>query len=201
MLLCRLRNETQLTAVSAFEESLKGRARYKTKLRTIRLPLIVDAALEEEASRRGMTMNSFVVSILEKYNQWDKLAEKFHFIGFPMELVRDEFAAIKDPEALRQLARDAGGKLPREIMLFWFKEVSLDSFLSYLSLQSRFQGYASYEVVHRGPKIVIIAKHQLGPNWSIWLESYLSEAIRSNLDVVPRVESSFNSVKLEFEPH
>ena len=146
-------------------------------------------------------MNSFVVSILEKYNQWDKLAEKFHFIGFPMELVRDEFAAIKDPEALRQLARDAGGKLPREIMLFWFKEVSLDSFLSYLSLQSRFQGYASYEVVHRGPKIVIIAKHQLGPNWSIWLESYLSEAIRSNLDVVPRVESSFNSVKLEFEPH
>lgn len=194
-------NETQLTAVSAFEESLKGRARYKTKLRTIRLPLIVDAALEEEASKRGMTMNSFVVSILEKYNQWDKLAEKFHFIGFPMELVRDEFAAIKDPEALRQLARDAGGKLPREIMLFWFKEVSLDSFLSYLSLQSRFQGYASYEVVHRGPKIVIIAKHQLGPNWSIWLESYLSEAIRSNLDVVPRVESSFNSVKLEFEPH
>lgn len=186
--------------MSTFEESLKGKARYKTRLRTIRLPLTIDAALEEEAGKKGMTMNSFIVSILERYNQWDKLAEKFHFIGFPMELVRATFSSIEDPVALRRAAREAGGRVPREIMLFWFKEINLESFLNYLTLQSKFQGYAEYEVVHRGARIVIIAKHQLGPNWSIWLEEYLAEAIKSNLGVVPRAESSENSVKLEFVP-
>jgi hypothetical protein len=181
-----------------FEDSLK-KARFKTKLRTIRLPVIIDAALEEEAYNRGMTMNSYVVSILERYEEWDKLAEKFHFVGFPMELVREQFSAIGDPTALRQIARAAGAKLPKELMLFWFKEVTLESFLKYLALQSKFQKYADYEIAHRSGKIIIIAKHQLGPNWSIWLESYLGEAIKSILGVVPHVESGDNSVKFEFE--
>ena len=185
--------------MSTFEESLKSKARYKTRLRTVRLPLAVDAALEEEANKRGMTMNSFVVSILQKYDQWDKLAEKFHFVGFPMELVREQFSLVGDQEALKSVARNVGAKVPREMMLFWFKEVSLESFLKYLALQARFQRYADYEISHRNRKIIIIAKHQLGPNWSAWLEAYLAEAIRSNLGVAPRVESRGNAVKFEFD--
>src|SRR5438309_308534 len=84
--------------MSSFEEPLKGKPRYKTKLRTIRLPVALDSALEEEAGKR-----------------------------------------------------------------------------------------------------TIIAKHDLGPNWSVWLECYLGEAIRSNLGVTPRIESSPNTVKFEFQ--
>jgi hypothetical protein len=185
--------------MATFEESLKGKARYKTKLRTIRLPITIDAALEEEAANRGTTMNSFVVSILERYEEWDRLAEKFRFIGFPMQMVRDQFSLIKDQAAMELMARHFGAMVPKEMMLFWFKEVSLESFLRYLSLQSKFQGYAEYETSHHGEKIVIVAKHQLGPNWSIWLGAYLEEAIRSNLEVAPRVEFSDNTVKIEFE--
>jgi hypothetical protein len=185
--------------VATFEESLKWKARYKTKLRTVRLAVNVDVALEEEAGKRGITMNSLVVSILEKYEEWDRLAEKFRFIGFPTELVREQFALIKDPTALKRVAHDFGAKLPREMMLFWFKEVNLESFLKYLSLQSKFQSYAEYEIAHHKEKVVIVAKHQLGPNWSVWLGAYLEEAIRSNLGVVPDVECTDNTVKFEFE--
>jgi hypothetical protein len=185
--------------MAAFEESLTRKARYKTRLRTIRLPVSIDTALEEEAEKRGMTMNSFVVSILERYAEWDMLAEKFRFIAFPIESVREEYSLIKDQASLKRLARDLGAKIPRELMLFWFKEVNIESFLRYLTLQSKFQSYAQYEVVHHGEKIVIIAKHQVGPNWSVWLAAYLEEAIRSNLGVVPRVESTDNTVKIEFE--
>ncbi len=185
-------------AVSSFEESLRSRARSKTKLRTVRLPHTLDTALEEEAAKRGMTMNSFVVSILERYNEWDKLAEKFHFVSFPAELVREEYSAVRDLPTLKRFARQAGSKIPREMMLFWFKEINLESFLSYLSIQSKFQGFASYEIIHRNEKIIIIAKHELGPNWSAWLEEYLGEAIRSNLSVAPQTEVHDNSVKFEF---
>jgi len=185
--------------MTSYEESLTRRARYKTRLRTIRLPVSVDSALEEEAEKRAMTMNSFLVSILERYTEWDLLAEKFRFITFPMELVQEEYSLIKDRDALRRLAREQGSKGPKELILFWFKEVSLESFLKYLTLQSKFQYYAQYEVVHRNEKIIIIAKHQLGPNWSVWLSAYLEEAIKSTLGVVPHTESTDNTVKIEFE--
>src|SRR5579863_1642813 len=115
--------------MSTFEESLKGKARYKTKLRTVRLPITIDAAIEEEAAKKGITMNSFVVSILERYEEWDRLAEKFQFVGFPTQMVRDQYSSIKDHSALERDARIFGAKVPREMMLFWFKEVSLESFL------------------------------------------------------------------------
>jgi hypothetical protein len=185
--------------MATYEETMTGKARYKSRLRTVRLPVSIDAALEEEAEKRGMTMNSFVVSILERYSEWDMLAEKFKFVAFPMEMVREEYSLIKDQASLKQLAREMGAKVPREMILFWFKEVSIESFLKYISLQSKFQRYADYEIVHRNQKIVVIAKHQLGPNWSVWLGAYLEEAIRSNLGVVPHVETTDNTVKIEFE--
>lgn len=183
----------------ATHEEFFKRARFKTKLRTIRLPIAVDATLEEEAEKRGMTTNSFVTSILARYAEWDLLAEKFRFIGFPMELVRQEISLIQDRETLKRMAADLGAKLPREVMLFWFKEVNVESFLKYLAIQSKYQKYADYEIAHRSDAIVIVAKHNLGPNWSLWLEAYVSEAIHSNLGVVPKTAVSENTVKFEFE--
>jgi hypothetical protein len=185
--------------MSGFEEPLKSKARYKTKLRTVRLPVALDSALEEEAGKRTMSTNSFITSILEKFDEWDRQAERFHFMAFPKEQVRDEFAALEDVTLMKRLAKSAGATVPREMMLFWFKEVSLESFLKYLALQARYQRYAHYEIKHHDEKTTIIAKHDLGPNWSVWLECYIGEAIRSNLGVVPKIESSPNTVRFEFQ--
>jgi hypothetical protein len=185
--------------MSSFEEPVKSKSRYKTKLRTIRVPVALDAALEEEAGKRTMSTNSFITSILEKYDEWDRQAERFHFMAFPKEQVRDEFAALSDLALTKRLAKAAGATVPKEIMLFWFKEVSLDSFIKYLALQAKYQRYAHYEIKHKDGKTTIIAKHDLGPNWSVWLECYIGEAIKSNLGVVPRIESSQNTVKFEFQ--
>ena len=185
--------------MSGFEEPQKSKARYKTKLRTIRLPVALDTALEEEAGKRTMSTNSFIISILEKFDEWDRQAERFHFMAFPKEQVRDEFAALGDLALMKRLAKSAGATVPREMMLFWFKEVSLDSFIRYLALQARYQRYAHYEIKHHDEKTTIIAKHDLGPNWSVWLECYIGEAIKSNLGVAPRIESSPNTVRFEFQ--
>jgi len=185
--------------MSGFEEPLKSKARYKTKLRTIRLPVALDSALEEEAGKRTMSTNSFIISILEKFDEWDRQAERFHFMAFPKEQVRDEFAALEDVTLMKRLAKSAGATVPREMMLFWFKEVSLESFLKYLALQARYQRYAHYEIKHHDEKTTIIAKHDLGPNWSVWLECYIGEAIKTNFGVAPRIESGQNTVRFEFQ--
>ena len=185
--------------MSGFEEPLKSKARYKTKLRTIRLPVALDSALEEEAGNRTMSTNSFIISILEKFDEWDRQAERFHFMAFPKEQVRDEFAALEDATLMKRLAKSAGATVPREMMLFWFKEVSLESFLKYLALQARYQRYAHYEIKHHDEKTTIIAKHDLGPNWSAWLECYIGEAIKTNFGVAPRIESGQNTVRFEFQ--
>jgi hypothetical protein len=158
--------------MSGFEEPQKSKARYKTKLRTIRLPVALDTALEEEAEKRTMSTNSFIISILEKFDEWDRQAERFHFMAFPKEQVRDEFVALGDLALMKRLAKSAGATVPR---------------------------YAHYEIKHHDEKTTIIAKHDLGPNWSAWLECYIGEAIKSNLGVAPRIESSPNTVRFEFQ--
>jgi hypothetical protein len=185
--------------MSSFEGPLRNKERYKTRLRTVRLPVALDSALEEEAGGRAIPTNSLILSILEKNEQWDRQAERFHFMSFPKEMVRDVLAALEDLTDMKRLARSAGATVPREVMLFWFREVSLDSFLRYLALQARYQRYAHYEILHRDDRTTIVAKHDLGPNWSVWLECYLGEAIKSNLGVTPRVEYSANTVKFEFQ--
>src|SRR2546427_4506957 len=125
--------------MSGFEEPLKGKARYKTKLRTIRLPVALDSALEEEAGNRTMSTNSFIISILEKYDEWDRQAERFHFMAFPKEQVRDEFAALADPTLMKRLAKVAGGAGAPERMVFLFYEGGLGGFFKKLAPPARGQ--------------------------------------------------------------
>jgi hypothetical protein len=171
--------------------------RDETILRTIRLPKVLDNLLEEESKRRRMSVNSLVVTILEKFDKWDKTADKFGFVAIPREGLRDVITLVDIP-TIRMVGKAGGSRFPREMMLFWFKEVNLEIFLRYIQLQSDYLCYAKYEVVRRPSTIELIAKHDLGENWSIWLEAYVSEAIRTNLRVTPLSEANKDTVKFAF---
>ncbi len=103
-----------------------------------------------------------------------------------------------DNEKLAQLGKAAGSVIPREVMLFWFKTVDLDTFTSYLSFHSKYLRTAEYKILREGKNLIVTAHHQLNDKWSVWLKSYLIEAVRVNLGVIPKAEISTKTVRLEF---
>jgi hypothetical protein len=172
----------------------------KPVLRSIRVSSALAESLSREARSRRVSVNSLVSSVLEKYDEWDRMADKFGFVQIPSDLFK-LFLSTLDVEKLSEVAKEAGRTFPKEAVLFWFKEVNYPNLVRYLELQSEFQfqnQLLHHEVTTSKGKVTIVLHHLFGERGSIWFLNYLSEAIRTNLGVTPTADKTSNSVRLEF---
>jgi hypothetical protein len=170
----------------------------KTVLRSVRLPKQLEESLVREAESRKMSVNSFIASILAKYNEWDRIAEKFGFVQLPEDNLRSILEAA-DEQQLARVGKEQGSKVPRQVMNFWFKEVSHNSFVLYLGLYSHYGRLMEYEISQTGRDVTLIVHHKLGIKWSVWLKNYIGEAIRSVYSASPQVESTADTVNFRYQ--
>jgi len=66
----------------------EGKAKKKTVLRTIRIDKDLDDALDKDAEEHNVSENALISSILAKYIEWDRYAEKFGRVSLPNEALR-----------------------------------------------------------------------------------------------------------------
>jgi len=166
-------------------------------VKTIRLSKSLERSLEKEARNRKVSLNSLISSVLAKYEEWDRLAQRFGMMSLPA----DELIALLDAlsEAqIEKIARQCGAGMPRAMMDFWFSRVTPEIFLKYLGLRSTYQHFVNHEViVDTEGRFVLTARHEHGRKWSIWSCNYLAEAIRANFGVEPKFEINGNTYRLE----
>jgi hypothetical protein len=174
------------------------KARQKTTTtRTIRLPSNIDAILQKDAKEKRTTVNSLISTALTKYAEWDRYAESFGFICLPrngFKLIIDSL----DDETIKQIAEEIGSRQPKELMMFIFKKMTLDTFVSQASLFSRYAGFGTYEVETNERNYTIVVHHELGRKWSIYLAHLGSQGLKSTLGVVPKFHVTEYSVIFEF---
>jgi len=170
----------------------------KTVLRSVRLPKQLEEILSKDAKAKGLSVNALVSTILTKYAEWDRFAEKFGFVT----ITRTGFRAIHDAldkDTLVKLAVELGSQNPREMTLFWFKKLNFETFLSYLNLICRYGRVGEYELEMDGKNCTILFHHGLGFNVSHYIGHFLTEAVRAIVHVVPTTEVGRNSLVLKFE--
>ena len=168
-----------------------------TTLRTVRIPRELDSALETISREKGLSVNSFVSILLKKYVEWDKYAERFGYITLTRESLRRILNAT-DHNKLIESAQDYGSNVPKEFLMFWFKELNIDSVLAALSLRCKYANVAEYELKIDGKNYMIILHHDLGIMWSEFFGYTLQQEIKIVLQVLARLEISRNSVVLKF---
>ena len=169
----------------------------QTTLRTVRIPRELDNALETISKERGLSVNSFVSMLLKKYVEWDKYADRFGYISLTRESLRRILNAT-DVNKLIESAQDYGSTVPKEFLMFWFKELNIDSVLTALSLRCKYTNIAEYELKVDGKNYIIILHHDLGIRWSEFFGYTLQQEIKIVLQVLARLEISRNSVVLKF---
>lgn len=176
-----------------------ARVQPKTVLRSIRIPSRLEELLRADAQARGLSVNALVSSILTKYAEWDRFAEKFGFVT----ITRNGFRALVeglDDEGRERVAREMGSQNPREMTLFWFKKLGLDAFLDYLSLIRRYAKWSEFEVQKDERGVTIQMQHHWGPRASTFQGFFMEEAVRGVVGVVPTCEVGRDSVLLRFRP-
>ena len=169
----------------------------KTTTRTIRLPSTIDSILQKDAKEKRTTVNSIIATALTKYTEWDRYAESIGFIS----LQRNEFKLIidsLDDEEIEKIAKETGSRIAKELMMFIFKKVTLDAFLSMTSLWFRYSGHGTAEIETNERYYTIVIRHELGRKWSTYVAHFASQALKSTLGVVPKINITEYSVMLEF---
>jgi hypothetical protein len=170
----------------------------KTVLRSIRLPTELEEILSTDAEAKGVSVNALVSSILTKYSQWDRYAEKFGMVTITRTGLRTMIEAF-DEETASRVAKEVGAHNPKEMTLFWFRKPNLDTFLSYLNIMCRYGGIGEYELEMDGKNCTILFHHGLGLNVSTYLGHFFTEAIREIVGVASRTEAGRNTLVLKFQ--
>jgi hypothetical protein len=169
----------------------------KSVLRSIRIREALQKTLERDAEVQGISVNALVNAILSRYADWDRFADKFGFITITKMGYATMFELIPD-EQLDQMAERMGSQNSRDMTLFWFKRLGLDTFLAYLNLVARYARTFQYEVDRQGAEVTLLVQTDLGARHSRFLLHFLSEAIHAVVGAVPRTQMGRNSVTFRF---
>ena len=170
----------------------------KTVLRTIRLSVEHDRILEEDAAKKGVSVNSLLTALITKYAEWDRFAERFGYVSIGRQGFKRMIDMLSD-EALVAHGKDVGGRNAPEITRFWFGRLNLETFFSFLKVHSKYSGIYQYEVASNGRSHTITFHHELGPRYSVVLTNYFDQAIRNIVGVAPKVETGENQCTVSFD--
>lgn len=156
----------------------------------------LDELLQRDAQDKRISVNSLVATILSKYSEWDRFAERFGFAYVPKETLSSVLELGSEEDAIRA-GKALGAHIPGEISQFWMKRLDIEAFLAVTALFSRYAGAGQYEVKSEGRSHVITAHHTLGERWSAYLSNVIAEGLRQ-LGATPKVSHSKGSFVVSF---
>jgi hypothetical protein len=169
----------------------------KTLLRTIRITPVLDEILQNDAQAKRISVNALITSIITKYAEWDRYTERFGYLSISKDLFNSVMRATND-EKLVEEARQMGTRLPKEIILFFFKELNIDTFLAYMKLTCKYGRIGEYEVYTSGKNCIVTIHHDLGSKWSTYLQHFVGETMKKQLGIAPQFEVIQNSLITKF---
>jgi hypothetical protein len=177
----------------------------RTLLKTIRITQELDDLLQKDAKVKRVSVNALISMIMTKYAEMDRYNEKFATITLKRESLKAMLDCMTGDE-IRDIAQEMGSRIPKEFMLLWFKRVNLESYLEYLSLICRYNGFAEYEVEGankpegKSTEYSITMVHDMGEKWSTFLLEVIDTGMRNILGIRPSFDISKNSVVARFSP-
>jgi hypothetical protein len=169
----------------------------KTVLKTIRLSHAEEEILRREAKAKGVTFNALVSTLITRFIEWDRFADKYGFIALPRQSFR-YLTSLLHEEQLEKFGRETGLRNASAIAHFWFKRLGVETFLNFLSVSAKYCGIWHYEIDRQGPNFVLTVHSDIDPAYAVVHRHYFDQAIRGIVGTVPKVEQKGDAVVFTF---
>jgi hypothetical protein len=178
-----------------------GRDKKKSVLKTIRISESLARSLEKEAADEGTTVNADVSKILSRYFDWDKRMSEFGFVTVSKAAFKRMIGELSD-ETLSTIAREAVPDMFGELAELWFQSSSPEKVLEAITMRYRFDSVMHTEITTEGNEYTVVVHHDLGPKWSIYVESVIKEVVRRWFHAEPRMSrgESVVTARYRFKP-
>jgi hypothetical protein len=148
----------------------------RTVVRSIRLERSLEDSITKFALLRDITPNSLIASALTKYVDWDESSERFRYVTLPEGMLRAIVNSLPKRDA-KELGKSLGPRMVKETLQFRFKRVTMNSFIEYIKLISKYSGIARCELDLDQGAWTLIYRHQLGEKWSAFISAFYGEAL------------------------
>ena len=163
-------------------------------IKTFRLPADLVGALATDAEKGGTTVSGQLVSILTRYAEFDRFAQRFGFVT----VNRGLFKAIVDEmteDRIREVATSQSETID-EMVEFWYGKRDVESVLAIIDVFSRYMRRFEYTVTRRENELLVTLRSELGRKLALFMGTYWSEGISRVLDKKVGVEVARNQVTL-----
>ncbi|HJT83214.1 MAG TPA: hypothetical protein VJ697_01920 [Nitrososphaeraceae archaeon] len=164
--------------------------------RSFRIEKDISNILDEESERMGISVNALVNIILKHYSEFSRFLSKIDLVVVNREILINLLDLTED-QNLFKLGLDLGETIPKDIILFWKKELDRQNVFEYLEkIICRYGLLGTYdEINQKGDKIIVI-RHRLGKKGSLFFHGYI-KSIFNMIGLENNIEITDSSVKIK----
>jgi hypothetical protein len=158
----------------------------------------LEKAIEMDARAEGVSVNGLITSVLTKYHDWDRIADRARFISIPESFLIGLLGLAKGDEMARIVA-EVGPTCIRENMLVWFKKGDLSEFIAWISLYSKYSGLSVDVSTDETSTVVMKLVGHLEEKWSKFLATMITQTMESLYRINPKIQALNNLIVVTFQ--
>ncbi|HET7641976.1 MAG TPA: hypothetical protein VFK40_00580 [Nitrososphaeraceae archaeon] len=164
--------------------------------RSFRIEKDISNILDEESERMGISVNALVNIILKHYSEFTRFLSKIDLVVVNREILI-KLLDLTEDQNLFKLGLDLGETIPKDIILFWKKELDRQNVFEYLEkIVCRYGLLGTYdEINQKGDKIIVI-RHRFGKKGSLFFHGYI-KSIFNMIGLDNNIEITDSSVKIK----
>lgn len=170
----------------------------RTSVVTFRINQDYEKALRKVAQERKVTLNTIANQIIGDYVELHRYMEKFGTIMISKDGFETILAALDEKELIR-IGASIGEKVPKEFILFRWKNVTIENFAQFIKIYFDHCGYGRSDIEVTESTSSFSIRHDLGRKGSVFLKSFMEAAVQSTLDRPCKSLVSDNSFMISFQ--
>jgi hypothetical protein len=167
----------------------------KTATASFRLDESALEAIQEDAKKQNVSVNTLLNQLLLTYANYDRPMKRFQMIKLPASTFRYILQDTHD-ETIIEAGTSAGNDVPKTYILAKWGDITTEHCLDYLRTMSTHAKLFEYsQVVHEG-KLSVILSHTFGAKGSLFLQHYV-QAVFAPLGDILKFRPDENAVVFE----
>jgi hypothetical protein len=171
--------------------------RAKTATASFRLDESALNALQEDAKKQSVSVNTLLNQLVLTYAHYDRPMKRFHMVKVPASTFKHLLEAATS-DTVSAAGHATGDDVPKTYIRAKWGELTVENALSYLKITADHTNLFEYSEVVRDGRVNVTLSHDFGAKGSLFLQRYV-QAIFDPLGKPLRFLPDENAVAFEME--
>ena len=168
----------------------------KTVAKSFRVNEKALSALQEEATRQSVSVNTLVNQLLLDYSEFGRFLQRINALRLSRKTFAEILNSVSD-ENLAKAGQVAGKSAPMAIIASKWGKITVSTVIEFIHDLSAYANLFEYYEKNEAERWTITLMHELGPKWSTFLTHYIGEAFLA-AGVQPKTRTSDRAVIFTF---